>query len=597
MLNVLLTYFSFLGLVALTSRLVTSKYRAEYPCSLILAMIVLYLFGCVQLLSVGLYIVILGALAGGTMVTWDLFSRANHRFVIFRQAIELAVLFGLAWTLSWGSEYWVWDEFSHWGAEAEFLFITNNLPVSSESLVFPNYIPGISLLRYFGEVLLQGSGASSSYFITWLFALSALYCVSYSESRIKWGLTVVTVFFAYLGFFQTLTLTLLIDPLQSLLFLCALRFAQKNDDDSFRIVLLAVIALVLLKHVGIILGGFVWVYYVCVRLLIDKQPAKAILRRALLLLSAVLVTFVSWEVYVGVYDLSIKFAGMSIMFKGPGLIENFSVGMHHVIWNLYPHAAFLPPAYPIEFLTPGIPLWEFACIVAGAGILFHLNRKTEKKQMALAFAFLLFTGFAYLMFLSYVTVASGWFSDVYSFSRYFIVVLFATFFLQYFVTREDLSLVRCALITAVMVGLAYVTAPPLSTFFVQEKRQPVPVNEEYKVKAEQLKKYAKDDERILYVDGKNSSFGYFIFRLKTLPLRYLPYPSTYFINDMTTNYARNYQRFRTVLCEFDYVYVDGAPELFWKRNSRLFDEMGGHVYKVNHDYESSRYCNATLLEK
>ncbi|MCP1477243.1 hypothetical protein ABIA54_003911 [Pseudomonas sp. EB276 TE3739] len=596
MLNVLLMYFSILGLVALSSRLVTSRYRAEYPISLILVMVALYVFGFFQLLSIGLYVVLLGALVGGALATKGMVFQSEDRFVIFRQAAELAILFALAWSLSWGSEYWVWDEFSHWGAEAEYLVINKNLPVSSESLVFPNYIPGISLVRYFSEVLMR-SGPSSSYFITWLFALSAIYSVSYSSSHMKWALTIVALFFAYLGFFQTLPLTLLIDPLQSLLLLLALRFAQNDDDDSFRIVVLAAVALVLLKHVGIILGGFVWLYYVCVRLLADKRQVKTIFSRATLLLASVVLTFVSWEIYVYLYDLSIRFAGISIMFKGAGLVENFSIGLHHVLRNFYPHAAFLTPAHPVEFLTPGIPLWEFTCIVVVAGFLLNFNKATDGRQVLIAFVFLLFSAVSYMLFLAYVAVASRWFNDLYSFSRYFIAVLFAVFFLQYFVARDGLAIWRCALIAALMVGLAYVTAPSLSTFFVQEKRPPVPLNAEYQLKADQLIKHTKGGERILYVDGKDSSFGYFMFRLKTLTLRYLPYPSTSFVNNNKNNYARNYKRFRRVLCKFDYVYVDGAPDGFWKRNARLFDVAGGRVYKVHRIYKNARYCTASLLEK
>jgi hypothetical protein len=592
---VLLTYFVFLGLTAFTSKFVISKFRGEHPVSLILAMIILYLFGCVQLLGVGVKLVLACAAIGGIAGLWTLVRGGAERFSIARQAIELAVLFALALVLSWGSQYWVWDEFSHWGAEAEYLSLTNNLPTSKEVQVFPNYIPGISLLRYFGESLLHGSGVASAYFITWLLGLSTIYCVSNSESRTKWAITIITLFFAYLAFYQALTLTLLIDPLQSLLFLCALRFAYKNDRDSFTIALLAVIAVVLLKHVGIILAIFVCAYYVGMRMFADKLEIKAILPRSLGLLAATLLTYLSWEWYVATYDLTIKFEGMSVMLTGAGLLSNVSIGLHHVLGNLFPHSAFLPPAYPVEFLTPGIPLWMFICITAAAALVLTYNRSSSQKELALTFAFLLLTTVGYLLFLSYVAVASGWFNDHVSFSRYFIVTLFATFFLQYFVARDGLSILRCLLIAVIMIGAAYVSAPSLSSFFVQEKRPPVPLHEEYRLKAAPLLKYTTGTELIVYIDGKDASFGHFIFRLKTQPLRYLPYSRTWFMNQPTTDNAKNIDLFKRTLCQADYVYADSPPEDFWKRNGEAFDIVGGHVYKVVR--EDSKYCTATLLEK
>jgi len=592
---VLLTYFVFLGLTAFTSRFIINKFRAEHPVSLILAMIILYLFGCVQLLGVGIKVVLSCAAIGCIAGFWTLLKGGTERFSIVRQAVELAVLFALALILSWGSQYWVWDEFSHWGAAVEYLSLTNNLPTSKEVQVFPNYIPGISLLRYFGESLLQGSGVASAYCITWLLGLSSIYCVSNSESRTKWAITIITLFFAYLAFYQALTLTLLIDPLQSLLFLCALRFAYKNDRDSFKVVLLAVIAVVLLKHVGIILAAFVWAYYVGMRLFADKLEIKTILPRSLVLMAVPLLTYLSWEWYVAAYDLTIKFEGMSVLLKGAGLLSNVSIGLHHVLGNLFPHAAFLPPAHQMEFLTPGIPLWMFISIATAAALVLTYNRSSSQKEMALTFAFLLLTTVGYLLFLSYVTIASGWFNDHVSFSRYFIVALFATFFLQYFVARDGLSILRCALIAVVMIAAAYITAPPLNMFFVQEKRPPVPLHEVYRAKAAQLLKYTTGTERVMYVDGKDSSFGYFIFRLKTQPLRYLSYSSTSFINQPTTDSAKNIDRFKRELCQFDYVYADSPPEDFWKRNGEPFDKIGGHVYKVIRN--GSIYCSAILLEK
>ena len=595
-LNVLAIYSIFLGLASLASRVFSSKYRSEYPVGLMLAMVLLYVFGCIQQLELGVKVVVFAAVVGGGLGIWSLFSGNQHRYSILRQGLELAIIFALALVLSWGAEYWVWDEFSHWGAEAEFLAINHNLPTDKEVMVFPNYIPGITLLRYFAEFFLAGSGLSSFYLVTWFFSLCVIYCVSYSESRVKWLATVVIVFFAYLAFFQSLTLTLLIDPLQSLVFLMALRFALKNDNDSFKIMLLAVISVVLLKHVGLVLGMLVLMYYVGMRRFVDGVTLKGLLPRSLMILVAVLATFLSWEAYVAAYGLKIAFAGPSIMFKGAGLIENFSIGLHHVTMNIFPHAPFLPVAYELSLLSSGIHLWLFICIATCASLILTYNRHSDRKGFFLTFGFLLVSTILYLLFLSYITVASGWFNDIYSFGRYFMAVFFAAFLLQYFAARDGLSSIRCILIAALMIGAASVTAPPLNMFFVSEKRASVPLNEEYRIKADLLKKHAVGNERIMYVDGKDSSFGFFMFRLKTLPMRYARYAP--FVNAKGVASAKESEQFRKFLCTFDFVYADGAPDDFWKRNGHLFDVTGGHVYKINQGQSGQKGdCAAVLLER
>ncbi|MFJ2465537.1 hypothetical protein [Pseudomonas sp. NPDC087615] len=595
-LNVLAIYSIFLGLASLASRVFSSKYRSEYPVGLMLAMVLLYVFGCIQQLELGVKVVVFAAIVGGGLGIWSLFTGKQHRYSILRQGGELAILFALALVFSWGAEYWVWDEFSHWGAEAEFLAINHNLPTDKEILEFPNYIPGITLLRYFTEFFLAGSGISSFYLVTWLFSLSAIYCVSYSEFRGKWLTTVVIVFFTYLAFFQSLTLTLLIDPLQSLVFLMALRFSLKNENDSFKIMLLAVISVVLLKHVGLILGMLVLMYYVGMRRFADGVTLKALLPRSLMILVAVLATFLSWEAYVAAYGLKNAFAGPSIMFKGPGIIENFSIGLRHVMTNFFPNAPLLPVAYELPFLSAGIHLWLFICIATCAAIALTYNRYCDRKGFFLTFGFLLSSSALYILFLSYVAITSGWFSDVYSFGRYFMVVFFAAFLLQYFAARDGLSIVRCTLIAVLMIGAASVTAPPLNMFFVSEKRASVPLNEEYRIKADVLKKHAARNARIMYVDGKDSIFGFFMFRLKTLPMRYAPYK--FFVNANGVASPEETEQFKDFMCTFDFVYADGAPDDFWKRNGHLFDVTGGHVYKINQGQSGQKGdCAAVLLER
>ena len=278
--DLLLMWMVFLGWVVLFSSAFVGVHRAEHICACSGIMISLYLFACLQLLTLGvIFVVVLGAVGCG-LALWKLLYTENQKWFVIRFGVELLVIFTIAFFASWGASYWTWDEFSHWGAQIEFLIAQKNLPVASGVLLFPNYIPGVSLFRYFGEVLLQGTGISASYFLTWVMALSGLYTVSYSESRYKFAGTALAVFFAFLIFLQALVSTLYVDALQAVVFLCALKFAHEKDPEVFKVVAVLCVSLVLMKHVGLIFSLFVLAYFIAVRFFLYKEKPIAISSRA-----------------------------------------------------------------------------------------------------------------------------------------------------------------------------------------------------------------------------------------------------------------------------------------------------------------------------
>lgn len=596
--DLLLMWMVFFGWVVLFSSALVGVSRAEYICACSGIMITLYLFACLQLLSLGIIFVVILGVVGIGLALWKLLYTESQKWTVIRVGVELSAIFTIAFFASWGANYWAWDEFSHWGAQIEFLITQKNLPVAPGVLIFPDYIPGISLFRYFGEVLLKGTGISASYFLTWVMALSGLYAISYSESKYKFAGTAVAVFFAYLIFFQALVSALYVDPLQAVIFLCALKFAHEKGVEAFKVVAVLCVSLVLMKHVGLIFSFFVLVYFFAVRVFLYKEKLIAVFPRALFLLGLVCVGYFTWVIYVGFYGLSRDVVDVSKLSGGAGVFANLWKGLLVVLNNKFVHAGFIDPLYVTSINFKSAPVWFFVAAIFALSISLVFCSSIPSRNKLIAVGLLIATNVSYTLFLAYIAAVTPWGQDPYSFSRYLMVVLFATFLMQFLVVRNHISTLVFAIFVAAMVSFSTVVSPSLLSVFVTSKRPPVMVNEEYRLKAEKLKKYANENDLVWYVNDQNITLGYFIFKMKAMPLKFIAYSAGYDIyhnNNLERGINLDYRQrlFARKLCSVKYIYIDNMSPLFWNQFSRFFDVAKGAVYEVVPSGDKT--CTARLV--
>lgn len=603
--DLLLMWFVFFGWVTFFSSSIVGicraeNNRAEYICACAGIMISLYLFACLQILSLGVvFVVAVGALGCG-LALWNLLYKENHKLIVIRSGFELSMIFTIAFFASWGSDYWTWDEFSHWGAQLEYLIAQKNLPIEPGVLLFPNYIPGISLFRYFGEVSLYGAGISSSYFLTWVMALSGLYTVAYSPSKYNFLATAIAVFFAYLIFFQSLVSTLYVDPLQAIVFLCALKYAHEKSSEALKVVVVLCLSLVLMKHVGLIFALFVAVYFAAVRVFLYEEKLAHVLSRALCLIGLIFAIYFSWVIYVRFYDLSLDVVDVSRLTRGDGIFANLWNGLLIVLNNKFIHAGFIEPLYLVDFDFKSAPVWVFILVIFALSVALVFGSSTSLRDKLLAIGLLVATNVSYTLFLAYIAAVTPWGLDPYSFARYLMVVLFATFLMQFLMVRNNISKLASAFFVVVMVLFSAVVSPSPTLVFVSTKRPPVMVNEEYRLKAEILKKYAKETDLTWYVNDQNITLGYFVFRMKALPLKFVAYSAGYDIyhnNNLERGINLDYRQhlFARKLCSVKYIYIDKMPYLFWNQFSRFFDVPNGTLYEVVPS--GVKTCSAKLVTK
>ncbi|MCX7086641.1 MAG: hypothetical protein NTV00_01170 [Methylococcales bacterium] len=555
----------------------------------------LFVFSVFQYLKAGLLAVLVIGVLGVFFSVKQFILKLNCRYTLLKRLFSLTVIFFLAFFASWGADYWAWDEFSHWGTQVEYLLLNNNLHTDSKLLLFPEYIPGMSLWRYFGRSLLPSIGVSGSYFINAVLIFSYIYAVSYNRSIIKWLLTALVVFLGLLVFFQALVNSLVVDPIQSLVLLCGLKIVSDDNPDNFIYLLLVAVILVLTKHVGLIFSFFIAYYYVLFHFFSYKKPLLLVVKKASVVFLLALIFYIIWFCYVDYYAMSRSVIDTSKLWNGD-VVSTFNqllINFIGVLNSKFPHANFTKSPLSID----GVTLWFFTLVVFIFGFILACLPCKDRKASLINFFILLTVGFAYILFLTFVRASTPWGGDPYSFSRYWCVLLFSCFLLQVLAALNN-SIFRITSIGLIFSFFCLIVSPPLSSFISFNKRPEILINNEYNEKAQLLKKYANADSTVWYINNEDIAMGYFIFKSKVMPLKVLDYSKGWelYLNGFLyklDNIEKRVVLFSQNICEADYIFVDTMPPEFWSQYSVSFNKINGRVYKVQHN----KICYAELVEQ
>jgi hypothetical protein len=253
------------------SYLIRSSLLISLPTAVFAITAVLYIFGILNLLLVGFWVV-LAVIAMATGVSLVLLIREKELQSHFKSLLSpgLAIFVSLAlfsFLLTRGMQLSSWDEFSHWGTivKATFLFDAVG-PYNPVELGFRSYPPSLSLFEYFvtklGGAWLEGN-------IFWAYQLIIWSLFTPFLAQLTWRrwvqliAVVPLVFIAPLAFFNSLNVTL-IDPLLGMLFGYALAIAYVGNILQWRLALhvgLAIFMLTLAKDAGTFMAALVVALY------------------------------------------------------------------------------------------------------------------------------------------------------------------------------------------------------------------------------------------------------------------------------------------------------------------------------------------------
>ncbi len=575
-----------------------NPYQYIAACSAII--VTLFVFALFQNLRNGIFFVYAVGLIGIIYGVKQAIYAVGSRGALLHRIVVLTVIFLLAHSASWGADYWTWDEFSHWGAQVEYLTLKGNLHTDARLLLFPEYIPGLSLWRYFGHFVLKKSEAGGTYFANFLLIFLSIYGIAYDKSIGKNIFKFSIVFFGLLIFFQSLVSTLYADPVQSILLLCALKIASEKDLNNFKYLVAVTAAVLLSKHVGLIFSLYIIFYFAIVQIYVYKTPYRSTIYKSATIFAIAVLLYLAWSKYLSYYSLSKDAIDVSPLTKD-GVLDLFSKMKMHVLGvldNRFPHASYMPTIFEFEFVGKGISLGIFYVLILMISTSLMLLPNNDKRLNLTNYIFIITTSLSFLIFLAFIRGATlGLTGDIYSFSRYFVVVLYPFIFLQ-LLNAIDFSIKRSFCIGLIVFTVYLLVSPVFNITLSYKKRDLLGITVDHKAKAAIVKKYTKENSVVWYINTDVSP-AYYMFRARVLPVEVKSFWNgfgLYLFDSLKINkdLDTRIEKFSRMMCDVDLIYVDNVPDEFWVQYTGLFDKTKGQAYIVKNGLNG--HCSAAFLE-
>lgn len=301
------------GIIFLIRKLSFSQFLAPFVTVAGIT-VVLYVFSLVNFLKQGLIItvVLLLILGFSSFLNWPT-KKTQEKTKPSPAIIAWAISFLIIAVYTTGLFFSKWDEFSYWGVIYRYLMATDHLPDLAANFLVKNYPPFTALFQYFVGTILKNS-ESSAYFAHMLLAFSAIIAVFPNNNWKDWKkytaaltLGLISVFPLDLRFQG-----LYVDLILGLLFgagLASAVFNNKMSTDRVTTVILASIALVLTKPLGIIFA-LVCISVLFIDLFFKQQQIRSIRDfwisllktlikpQVILLISLTILAYVSWNIHV-----------------------------------------------------------------------------------------------------------------------------------------------------------------------------------------------------------------------------------------------------------------------------------------------------------
>lgn len=563
------------------------------PLAAVLFLITAFFFAAL----LGQFTVLASAIAwlGVLYAGYALLRAANSREDLKaygQQALFWIIAIALSRSCTKGSVYWAWDEFSHWGTHVDYLRHFGELLGDPTLLIFADYIPGISLWRAFFRSQLPLLGTSAAYLADLLLVLACLQALCAGRKPLEKLAVIGLLLGIYIIFFQSLVLTLYVDPLQAMLMLTGLALVSLEAPLPLLALLLA--ALTSTKHVGLIFALSIAAYYGAHAIWVRRQPMRRGLLLTLLLASCALAVWGSWALFVRLNNI----APITNVVSNQGeLLPTFIKTLGAVVNGIYPHAWYLKQDWAPAFSAPTYVLL-LGSLAALASVLARDTGSRRQDQLDFAFSLALLA--AYTVFLAAVWSRIPGGADPNSYTRYLAVPLMAllahALWRKFSLTRTT-GITMMSTLLAVAAG-AVLLAPPAAAIFTKQKPG-LAGHREYQLIADGVHQHTKPTDTIFYLIEPENLRNYFVFRSALLPLHLADWNSLarITIGRGVTGWpelASRRQLLAAEICKSSYVYAGQLSDQFWQDYRMFFDTPKNEsLYQSRQD--AAGQCSARLV--
>ena len=594
------------------------KIETTLPYIYIIYVLIMYLFGSVNLLKYSVYfIVLLAALL--LILSIISFIKHKHKKELFKNLFTPGVIIYLIMILlicvfNRSKLLIGWDEFSHWGDVVKAMYMTDYFSVGPHSLsMFQSYLPGMSLFQYLFQKLSINGFYEPYLFISYQMFFVSLFLPFMTKLEWKHGwknlLVLLLVLFSPIVFFTDFYDSIYIDPfLGALTAFCfaQLYFYQEGNKFQFIGLCLSFCMLTLTKDVGIFLAVIGIIAFLINSLKNYFQITKKDrnfklllkkLRPTLILILSVLFVTGLWKLLIHINHAKIKFNEPFNIHTILNVLLGKDLTYRSLVRNNFISA--LSNNYIITGICNLNSLSIMIILITLYLIVYFTNKdQTKEKNIIVQTLFIgqiIYTFGLLLVYITKFTDFSGYEAiNLASYSRYMSIYLSAifTFLIMIVINSKNkynfpwslYAMISCVILFAPITNI--ITRVYEGNEYTYERRKT------YIDAANQVNKYLKDEKVNMYIISEHTTgFDYYVLKYSFRDnLKKVSEPYTWSIGkpsseeDIWTLKTTRDKWWKDLKDNYDYVYLYHIDDEFIKEFKKLFEKdkiKEKQLYKID----------------
>ncbi|MEG0314787.1 MAG: hypothetical protein RR646_05965 [Erysipelotrichaceae bacterium] len=530
--GILVLLFVILGMATFISIRYQKKIGVTIPISIMINILVVYLFGLFNLLDFGANVILFASFLFYSF-SLILFCKSNEKKsllkFLFTPVLAIWIAFVIFFMLYYrGAVLSWWDEFTHWGDVVKMMYLEGVLSSNHASMsYFSSYPPANSIFLFLPQYY---RGEFVQYV---LYVAQQIICISFTlsflekndnKSFLKTIGAAIFLFMLPSVFYNYFFSTIYVDQFLGIIFFYGITSVYLNSSHSkFNLINWCLIAafLPLIKDVGKFLG-VVLIILICYKIYIEnehkpKDRLKQVFKRSIPVISSFSMSILSWKVCLHLNKASLAFSepvdvkvllnsliGNDISYKSD-VVKNFIEAIRKTV----------------IFTVSGIDFNIVACLVLITILSFYNYANSSKKSEHKTFMIILFSFFGIYLF-GMLTAYIFRFSEyealtLASFTRYvsiyllplfmFVCVFIISAFIRY--NNRNITLIMLVIFTMFCRWDYFIT-----TFY--NKKVIVNKMEIYDTTSKDiLNKLPKGKHKVNFVTTKSAGYEYWVMRFYT----------------------------------------------------------------------------------
>ena len=586
--------------------------------------LIVYIFGLIGLLKIGIYFTAVTYLALGVFSVFKLCKKGKSGVEtnIYSGMFIFSLLYFVFALTTYNKTFGVWDEYSLWSIVSKNMYILDDFATNAKSTVFSNYPPSPAVLQYFFMKIVGKYSQGIELFASEIFGFTLLLPILKNAKRKSIKLITAAIIMFIPGIFadSLFYYTIYVDTLLGLLIgyiLFEFFTTEQMDSFSYLSIIFAICSLTLIKVTGffisIIIIGILFLYNALVIKRKNKKWKdffKEILKWKNIKLFIILflicfIVFLSWRIYFKfnnkVEDISVKeessYEGNPIKYTIKtfyySIVGNEEYNQDTVSVKTLYSDLFEKDYYSSRPINMSVATW--ACIFGLFSIYIYVYIKDDYKKKFMFFVIALIIGtIIYIFFLETAYIIEFKNKEAVahvSLQRYMGTFLTAILFvltgiLIYNFNKNKEFIYKYTIVCCLIFLFTPVTAITNSTITagVYNSQQQDTIKFDIDI-SERLSKIVTQEDRIYPVHQTSNKDTYILkFRYYMTPI-YIPLTGRFGDDNILDFNSWK----KTLYNNYDYVYILKVDDYFCENFKSLFESeeiKEWSLYKINKDDET-----------